>query len=212
MSRILSHRPSPSMVIALIALFVAMGGGAYAATSIPAHSVGTKQLKNKSVGTQKLKDKSVGTQKLKNKSVGTKKLKNEAVTSAKVKDHSLLANDFKEGQLPAGPQGPEGPAGTALAYAEVEAGGTLVTGRYKGIAQANVSSPSVGVYCFGGLSFTPTNVVAARQGGAASPGVVNYRMSASAGCPASTQVTLTAMFWNGTTFVPSANKVMVLFN
>ena len=44
-------------------------------------------------------------------SVGTKQLKKAAVTSLKVKDGSLLAADFKAGQLPAGPQGPKGDTG-----------------------------------------------------------------------------------------------------
>lgn len=43
------HRPSPAMVVALIALFVALSGGAYAAINLPANSVGTKQLKNGAV-------------------------------------------------------------------------------------------------------------------------------------------------------------------
>jgi hypothetical protein len=46
-------------------------------------------------------------------SVGTVQLKNNAVTSAKVKNFSLLASDFRRGQLPRGPQGPAGPAGAA---------------------------------------------------------------------------------------------------
>jgi hypothetical protein len=41
-------------------------------------------------------------------SVGTSQLKKNAVTSAKVKNHSLLAVDFKKGQLSSGPQGPKG--------------------------------------------------------------------------------------------------------
>jgi hypothetical protein len=44
-------------------------------------------------------------------SVGTAQLKRNAVTSAKVKPLSLLASDFRRGQLPAGPQGPQGPQG-----------------------------------------------------------------------------------------------------
>jgi hypothetical protein len=61
-------------------------------------------------------------------SVGTKQLKKNAVTGAKVKNGSLLAADFKAGQLPSGPQGPKGDpgsqgpkgdAGTARAYARV---------------------------------------------------------------------------------------------
>ena len=66
------RRPSPSMVVALIALFVALGGTGYAALKLPANSVGTKQLKK------------------------------NAVTGAKVKDFSLFTNDFAPGQIPRG--------------------------------------------------------------------------------------------------------------
>jgi hypothetical protein len=41
-------------VIATTAVFIALGGGAYAAVKLPANSVGTKQLKNKAVTPRKL--------------------------------------------------------------------------------------------------------------------------------------------------------------
>ena len=44
-------------------------------------------------------------------SVGTHQLKNNAVTAAKVKNFSLIAADFRPGQLPRGRVGPQGPAG-----------------------------------------------------------------------------------------------------
>jgi hypothetical protein len=43
------HRPSPALIVAIIALIAALAGGAYAAKKI-----GTKQLANKSVTTKKL--------------------------------------------------------------------------------------------------------------------------------------------------------------
>lgn len=42
------------MVVALVALFVALGGGAYAALKLPANSVGAAQLKNSAVTPTKL--------------------------------------------------------------------------------------------------------------------------------------------------------------
>lgn len=68
-------------VMATVAVFLALGGGAYAATQLPKNSVGTKQIKN------------------------------NAVNSAKVKDGTLLAKDFRAGQLRSGPQGARGPQG-----------------------------------------------------------------------------------------------------
>jgi len=64
-----------------MALFVALGGASYAAIKIPKNSVGSAQIKK------------------------------NAVTSAKVKDRSLLATDFKSGQLPAGAAGQTGAVG-----------------------------------------------------------------------------------------------------
>jgi hypothetical protein len=69
--------------IALLALFVALGGTSYAAATLAANSVGTRQLRN------------------------------GAVTSKKVRDRSLLAKDFKRGQLPRGVRGPAGAVGPA---------------------------------------------------------------------------------------------------
>jgi len=42
-------RPSHGTVVAYLALFVAIGGSAYAANQLPSNSVGTKQLKNNAV-------------------------------------------------------------------------------------------------------------------------------------------------------------------
>src|SRR5438445_8403369 len=47
-------RPSPAMVIAVIALITALSGSAYAALSVPRNSVGPRQLRAKAVSTGKL--------------------------------------------------------------------------------------------------------------------------------------------------------------
>ena len=67
--------------VALLALFVAMGGTSYAAFKLPNNSVGTKQIKR------------------------------NAINSSKVANGSLHAGDFEAGQLPAGERGPQGPQG-----------------------------------------------------------------------------------------------------
>jgi hypothetical protein len=80
--RIFLRRPSPALVVSCVALGLALGGTGYATVlNVPKNSVGTAQLKT------------------------------GAVTTKKVKDGTLLKNDFKPGQLPAGSPGPQGPAG-----------------------------------------------------------------------------------------------------
>jgi hypothetical protein len=86
--------------MATIAVFLALGGGAYAAFKVPNNSVGTKQLKN------------------------------GAVTGAKVKQGSLLVQDFKSGEIQAlaGPIGPVGPKGDTGAKGDPGAKGDTGTG------------------------------------------------------------------------------------
>jgi len=114
-------RPSPAMVVACTALLFAMTGAGYAAGVVGPNSVGPKQLKKNSV------------------------------TSAKVKNRSLLAVDFKAGQLPQGPKGDPGapgapgapgqpgPAGPGAQWATVSGAGTILR-QSGGITAAKVQT------------------------------------------------------------------------
>lgn len=95
------RRPTYADVVATLALFIALGGASYAAIQLPKNSVGTRQLKKNAVTAKKIRK----------KAVTAKKLMHNAVNSSKVRDGSLLARDFKSGQLPRGATGPQGPAG-----------------------------------------------------------------------------------------------------
>ncbi len=56
MHRLWRHRPSPAMIVACVALVFSLGGISYAAITLPAASVGTKQLKNNAVVGAKVKN------------------------------------------------------------------------------------------------------------------------------------------------------------
>jgi len=75
--------------LALLALFIALGGTTYAATALPKNSVGTKQLKKNAVTGVKIK----------NGSVTNTKIGANAVTGAKVKNDSLSGADILESSL-----------------------------------------------------------------------------------------------------------------
>jgi hypothetical protein len=59
---LLRRRPSPAIVIASVALFVALGGASYAAVFLPANSVGNSQIRNNAVSYQKIRVNSIGWQ------------------------------------------------------------------------------------------------------------------------------------------------------
>jgi hypothetical protein len=69
-SSLVRRRPSASLIVSFVALFVALGGVGYAATQLPAGSVGNAQLRNGSVGNWKLKSGAVGGRKIINGAVG----------------------------------------------------------------------------------------------------------------------------------------------
>ena len=104
----LRHKLTYANVMATLALFFALGSGAWAASNMPANSVGTRQLKN------------------------------GAVTAKKIRRGTLLAKDFKAGELAigtseasgaqgdpgaSGPQGATGGTGSQDAKSETGAQG-----------------------------------------------------------------------------------------
>jgi hypothetical protein len=85
-------RPSPALVVACIALLVALGGTGYATVlNVPRNSVGPLELKRNAVTSAKLAP--------------------NAVQTAHVLKGTLLAEDFKAGQIPSGPKGDKGDKG-----------------------------------------------------------------------------------------------------
>jgi hypothetical protein len=115
--------PSPALVISVIALFVALGGTTYAATSLPKNSVGTKQLKA------------------------------GAVTKSKISNNTLIALKGNQGppgpkgstgqQGVKGDTGSQGVPGTARAYAVVTPVGAILVSHNV----VSVTSLGSGMYC-----------------------------------------------------------------
>lgn len=83
-------------LIALVALFAAIGGTAFAVTKAPKNSVTTKSIKNGAVKSKKLADGSVSGAKLSDGSVVSAKLADGAVVSAKLADGSVLSGKLAE--------------------------------------------------------------------------------------------------------------------
>lgn len=79
MPSLLRRRPTYSGVTSTLALALALGGGAWAATALPKNSVGEKQLKKNAVVASKIKKNAVG--------------------SSEVKDGSLTGSDLKLSSL-----------------------------------------------------------------------------------------------------------------
>jgi hypothetical protein len=137
------RRISPSLVISVVALFVALGGTSYAALTITGKNV-------------------------KDSSLTSKDIKDNSLTSGDVRNGTLRVRDFRSGELakapgvrgpagPAGPAGAAGAAGSAIAFARVAANGDVDAGASKNIA-AVASTAGDGIYCLNVTTGTPKNI------------------------------------------------------
>jgi hypothetical protein len=114
--------PSPAMVVALLAVFIALGGLAYAA-SLPRNSVGSAQIRANAVGSSEIQRSAVG--------------------SSETRDRSLRLSDISTSvrRRLQGPQGPAGPPGPTY-HAAINSDG----GRVRGNAVAASHDNGTGIY------------------------------------------------------------------
>lgn len=84
--------PSPAMIVALVALFIALGGSSYAAIVLPASSVGTKQLKKNAVTAAKVKDDTLTGKDIKESTLGTVPRATKADTATTATDAAHAAS------------------------------------------------------------------------------------------------------------------------
>jgi len=161
-------------VVSSLCLFVLLGGTSYAAVVITGRNVMDSSLTGKDVRNNSLNGKDVT-------NLGT----------ADVKDASLLAKDFKTGELPAGPTGPQGPKGdtgtvdTSGFYSKAESDGRFLAANGKAVDADELDgldSAEVGLGFFTGrLNNLPTGDFAlangAPSGVTATPDTVNFTTS-----------------------------------
>ena len=157
-------------VIATLALFIALGGGAYAATQLPKNSVGTKQLKKNSVTAAKIKNGAVSAVKIGGtlsgaqidvSSLGTVPKATQAVsatnaanaasathantatsaTHANTATSASTASSATDASALGGKPASAFAAATTVRSATIQGDGTLVAGLSDGVTQSNIVGP-----------------------------------------------------------------------
>ena len=134
--RLQRFKLTPSLFVSLIALFVALGGGAYAAIGF--HSIGSVQLKSGAVTKRVLRNDSVVQAKIRPGSVGAAQIRSQSVNASKVR-----------GSLP----------GTLVAYAKVTAEGKVDPDESWRISDENVLQMPIANYCLRNLPAHRTAMV-----------------------------------------------------
>jgi hypothetical protein len=101
----LRRRPSAALVVALLALFVAVGGPAQAARLIGSDDVANRSLKTEDLSRKAVKTlqttprRSVGERQLRNGAVGTAKLRDGAVTPVKIAPAAVGSDQLSQGAV-----------------------------------------------------------------------------------------------------------------
>lgn len=153
-------------IVAYVALFAALGGTGYAATQLPAHSIGTVQLRNGAVTMQKLAPTIRPAKSATAFRAAVTDVVTDPATNLNIYVHGEKGDsgdpgpsgaqgspgpagvdgsdgaDGATGEVgPAGATGPAGPAGSIRAYGYIRADGS---GTAQGVT---VTHPGVGLYC-----------------------------------------------------------------
>lgn len=152
MSR-LRQRLTYANVMSTIAVFLLLGGGAaFAAKKMDTKKIGSGQLRGASVTKAKIKRGAVTASKIRKGAVRTNKIARGAVTSVKLANGVVTQEKLVPGFVAPTAEKPS-------RAADVSAAGTVLAGSV-GIAQANVSHPKAGFYCFSGFNPAPAGGVA----------------------------------------------------
>lgn len=170
-------------VMSTVAVFLLLGGGAaFAAKKIESRKIGSGQLRGASVTTAKIKRGAVTPSKIRKGAVKANKISIGAVTNAKLANGAVTLEKLVPGFV--------APVAEKLSRAaNISAGGTVLAGSV-GIAQANVSHPTVGFYCFSGLNPAPAGGVATvdySESGASAVAQFDTGQGPQNNCPAGTQ-------------------------
>ncbi len=137
------RRPSPALIIAIIALIASFGGTAWAVkNSLPKNSVGSRQIKSAAVTTGKIA--------------------NNAVTGSKVLTHSLEGSDIDLNKL--------GTVPSAVAAQTSDVAGALTDGSERRTASCPSGATLIRGVCFDKALTGPVKGVKAAADGCAAKG------------------------------------------
>jgi Collagen triple helix repeat (20 copies) len=132
-------------LMSTLAVFVALGGASYAALTLPANSVGTKQIRKGAVTLAKLDSRAQHA------------LRGQTGSPGQKGDPGPKGDPGSPGQ-----PGAPGAPGSALAYAHINTDGSFDPARSKNVLKTELF-PVAGIYCVS-FTVTPNNVSATLVG------------------------------------------------
>jgi hypothetical protein len=81
-------------VTSMVALFIALGGSAYAAAQLPRNSVGKAQIRPSGVGKSEVRKSAIGTSEIATNGVGSSEIKTSAIGTKEIRDGKIDVADL----------------------------------------------------------------------------------------------------------------------
>jgi hypothetical protein len=163
-------------VTSMVALFIALGGSAYAAAQLPANSVGKSQIRSSAVGKSEAATGSIGRSEVRSSAVGTSEIASNGVGSSEVKTNAIGTKEIRDGKIDVADLSPAAQAVNGVTFRTSATDQGAATG---GNAKT-VTRTAEGVYSVDlGTDVSKCQVAASITGTGATPGHVTVVPGAS---------------------------------
>jgi hypothetical protein len=124
-------------VTSMIALFIALGGSAYAAAQLPSNSVGKAQIRSGAVGKSEASTGSVGRSEVRSSAIGTSEIASNGVGSSEIKTSAIGTKEIRDGKIDVADLTPAALAANGVNFrAAVSDAGALTGGNAKAATRA----------------------------------------------------------------------------
>jgi hypothetical protein len=119
-------------VASMLALFIALGGSAYAAAQLPANSVGKAQIRSSAVGKSEAATNAVGRSEVRSSAIGRSEIATNGVGSSEIRTNAIGTKEIRDGKIDVADLTPAALAANGVTFrAAVSDAGALTGGNAK---------------------------------------------------------------------------------
>jgi hypothetical protein len=157
-------------VTSVVALFIALGGSAYAAAQVPSNSVGKAQIRSSAVGKSEAARNAIGKSEIRSSAIGRSEIATNGVGSAEIRTNAVGTKEIRDGKIEVVDLSPAAQLVNGVTFRAAVSDAGALTG---GNAKSATRTTDPGVYSVDlGTDVSKCQVSATIAGTGATPGLV----------------------------------------
>ncbi|HET8757580.1 MAG TPA: hypothetical protein VFM58_16290 [Solirubrobacteraceae bacterium] len=154
----------------MLALFIALGGSAYAAAQLPSNSVGKAQIRSSAVGKSEVARNAVGKSEIRSSAIGKSEIATNGVGAAEIRTNAVGTKELRDGTIAVADLSPAALAANGVTFRVAVSDASALT---SGNAKSATRTTDPGVYSVDlGADVSKCQVAATVAGTGATPGFV----------------------------------------